>query len=120
MNGRAKLLQRYRGRCAYCGAELQATTVTVDHVIPRSKGGIRSKKNTKPSCRFCNMTKSDLSVKEFRNKLMELFKVDTEEGKRVRNKYNLDGGKVVFYYEKLFKVIAKEQNDSKAAWSALL
>src|SRR4051794_20774011 len=42
--------------CQYCGAR---TTLTVDHVIPRSKGGLSTWENIVASCAPCNRRKGD-------------------------------------------------------------
>ena len=42
--------------CQYCGSR---TTLTVDHVIPRSKGGASSWENIVASCAPCNRRKGD-------------------------------------------------------------
>ena len=43
-------------QCQYCGAR---TSLTVDHVIPRSKGGDSSWDNIVASCAPCNRRKGD-------------------------------------------------------------
>jgi 5-methylcytosine-specific restriction endonuclease McrA len=47
--------------CQYCGAR---TTLTVDHVIPRSKGGSSSWENIVASCAPCNRRKGDRLPKQ--------------------------------------------------------
>ena len=42
--------------CQYCGAR---SNLTVDHVIPRSKGGLSSWENIVASCAPCNRRKGD-------------------------------------------------------------
>jgi hypothetical protein len=42
--------------CAYCG---RAHPTTLDHVIPRAKGGDQSRKNLIGACGACNLEKSD-------------------------------------------------------------
>jgi 5-methylcytosine-specific restriction endonuclease McrA len=42
--------------CQYCGAR---SNLTVDHVIPRSKGGVSSWDNIVASCAPCNRRKGD-------------------------------------------------------------
>ena len=44
--------------CQYCGTR---TTLTVDHVIPRSKGGASSWENIVASCAPCNRRKGDMT-----------------------------------------------------------
>lgn len=48
--------------CAYCGAE---TKLTVEHVVPVSKGGRTNKSNVIPACRSCNSSKQDKDMIEW-------------------------------------------------------
>ena len=52
---RRGVLVRDRHRCAYCGSR----ATTVDHVVPRSKGGSDSWLNTVASCAEDNHRKAD-------------------------------------------------------------
>jgi len=45
----------YRNRCAYCGRK---RPLTMDHVIPVSKGGAHTAANIVPACQSCNSSKS--------------------------------------------------------------
>ncbi|MFV0493900.1 HNH endonuclease [Mycobacterium sp.] len=57
---RAALMQRDRFRCAYCGAGAD----TVDHVVPRSRGGGHSWENCVACCSTCNHRKGDKLLSE--------------------------------------------------------
>ena len=57
---RAALMHRDRFRCAYCGAKAD----TVDHVIPRSRGGAHSWENCVAACSGCNHRKADRLLSE--------------------------------------------------------
>ncbi|WP_232211855.1 HNH endonuclease, partial [Saccharomonospora halophila] len=57
---RAGLMHRDRFRCAYCGARAE----TVDHVVPRSRGGAHSWQNCVACCTRCNHRKADRSLAE--------------------------------------------------------
>lgn len=48
------LCDRYDNRCACCGAQ---SPLTVDHVIPVSRGGANTLENAQPLCRSCNSSK---------------------------------------------------------------
>lgn len=61
------------GRCAYCGKVL-SDDATIDHIIPRSKGGGNNLDNLLPSCRSCNTSKGVKSLEEFR--FWRTFKVN--------------------------------------------
>ena len=54
---RAKLLAE-DPCCRYCGVELHQRRATLDHVIPRSRGGPNAISNLRISCKFCNMAKA--------------------------------------------------------------
>ncbi|MGZ4557579.1 MAG: HNH endonuclease, partial [Mycobacteriaceae bacterium] len=47
---RAALMHRDRFRCAYCGGRAE----TIDHVVPRSRGGAHSWENCVACCAHCN------------------------------------------------------------------
>lgn len=57
---RRAVFARDGGRCAYCG--LPATSI--DHVIPRSKGGGHTWDNVVASCGRCNHVKADRVISE--------------------------------------------------------
>lgn len=43
------------GHCAYCGATLTLTELTLDHVLPKSLGGTNAIDNLVGSCQPCNV-----------------------------------------------------------------
>lgn len=47
-------------RCQYCGAGAEC----LDHVIPRSKGGVHTWENVVACCRACNARKADFNLLE--------------------------------------------------------
>jgi len=57
---RAALMHRDRYRCAYCGARAE----TIDHVVPRSRGGLHTWDNCVASCARCNHRKADRLLSE--------------------------------------------------------
>ena len=57
------VLKRDQYRCTYCGADLLATLDTflsavVDHVTPRSRGGVDHRSNMATACFACDRIKS--------------------------------------------------------------
>jgi 5-methylcytosine-specific restriction endonuclease McrA len=49
------------GTCHYCGRRVGFKNLTMDHVIPLSRGGRSTKGNLVPCCKECNTAKkSDL------------------------------------------------------------
>lgn len=57
-------------RCQYCGKELPSNELTIDHVLPRSKGGHFKWENVVSSCLGCNAQKSDRTPEEARMPLL--------------------------------------------------
>lgn len=45
--------------CVYCHKPLLLSEMTLDHVMPRSKGGRSTNKNLVSACRTCNEAKAD-------------------------------------------------------------
>jgi 5-methylcytosine-specific restriction endonuclease McrA len=62
---RRAVFARDGGRCAYCGA----AATSIDHVVPRSRGGQHVWENVVASCGKCNHTKADRHVAELGWKL---------------------------------------------------
>ena len=52
-----KILQAHKSRCYWCKTKLKASAVTMDHVVPLSKGGQHTKENVVPACQHCNSSK---------------------------------------------------------------
>jgi 5-methylcytosine-specific restriction endonuclease McrA len=57
---RAGVLRRDGRRCAYCGKRAD----TIDHVVPRSRGGAHTWDNCVAACRLCNSRKADRLIEE--------------------------------------------------------
>lgn len=78
---RMKLLRvhaREGGRCFYCGVHVNLHTVeslatrwpdpraaTLDHIVPRSRGGGNTDGNVVLACRGCNERRSDMPAADF-------------------------------------------------------
>lgn len=58
---RRELLRRDNHICQYCGA---TRNLTIDHVIPRSKGGLHTWDNVVTACGTCNSQKGDRLLSE--------------------------------------------------------
>ena len=58
-----ELVSDYGGRCAYCNQE--SDKLTVDHVVPLSRGGTNDISNILPACRSCNSKKNNKSLLAF-------------------------------------------------------
>lgn len=88
----------HNGKCGYCGKKLKRSwrhvysqsAFTIDHIVPKSKGGTSAYENLMPCCRKCNFLKGNKSLKEFRKILNTDFYFErrhkNENGQRDVNK----------------------------------
>ena len=58
--------------CQYCGKSAREAQLNIDHVLPRSKGGVTCWENVVAACTACNQTKKDLLLHKTRLKLARL------------------------------------------------
>jgi 5-methylcytosine-specific restriction endonuclease McrA len=58
------ILELYGNSCAYCG---KPGKMTVDHVVPVSRGGGTTPDNVVPACKSCNSSKGARTPQEWRN-----------------------------------------------------
>jgi CRISPR/Cas system Type II protein with McrA/HNH and RuvC-like nuclease domain len=70
----SELYQRYDGECQYCGCETEINVIdgvheersaTLDHIVPRCRGGTKDDLNAILSCADCNRRKANLPVGVF-------------------------------------------------------
>jgi 5-methylcytosine-specific restriction endonuclease McrA len=62
---RRAVFHRDASTCVYCGG----SATSIDHVVPRSRGGTHTWDNVVAACRRCNHTKADRSLAELGWKL---------------------------------------------------
>lgn len=63
---RTNVLARDEFECQYCGVELTSKEATLDHVVPRSKGGKTTWQNLVVACGVCNRKKGGRTPSEAR------------------------------------------------------
>ena len=63
---RNRIYKRDGYECVYCGSHRD---LTLDHVIPKSRGGANTWTNLVTSCQKCNLKKADRTPEEARMKL---------------------------------------------------
>lgn len=66
---RRNLFKRDRFTCQYCGAQPGPEELTIEHVLPRSRGGLSSWENCVLACVACNKRKADRTPPEARMEL---------------------------------------------------
>lgn len=63
MTKREKILQRDGFACLRCGAR---QNLTLDHIIPKSRGGTNCQRNLQTLCGGCNKAKGNKNCKDYR------------------------------------------------------
>ena len=89
---RFNIYARDRNTCQYCGARFSRSELNIDHVVPRSRGGLSTWENVVCSCHACNRRKGGRNPEEARMKLLRRprrpewtpFMVETFSLKRYR------------------------------------
>src|ERR1035438_9882873 len=61
---RKNILLRDRNSCQYCGVVLPSSELTLDHVVPRSRGGNSTWENLVACCHACNRRKGNRMLGE--------------------------------------------------------
>ena len=56
--------------CQYCGTKMKSDELTLDHIIPKSRGGKSSWENMVSCCKPCNWKKDDRTPEEWGVKLL--------------------------------------------------
>src|SRR5690606_18574429 len=67
---RRNLFARDGHQCQYCGRRFPASQLSIDHVLPKSRGGTTTWENVVCSCVRCNTMKGGRTPQEARMKLM--------------------------------------------------
>jgi 5-methylcytosine-specific restriction endonuclease McrA len=79
---RIKVYEKFNGKCAYCGRDIEFKEMQVDHYYPQCNTGyaktfgidINSFDNLMPSCRRCNHYKRAELPEHFRTQMKTLHK----------------------------------------------
>jgi 5-methylcytosine-specific restriction enzyme A len=54
-----------KAECHYCGSPTPSRELTMDHIVPLSRGGKSTKGNLVPACKICNTKKKQLLPMEW-------------------------------------------------------
>lgn len=63
---RTNIWLRDKGKCVYCNHDVETSSLTFDHVIPKAKGGMTNWMNIVCACVACNVRKADKLPKEIK------------------------------------------------------
>lgn len=62
---RRSIVRTYGSSCVYCGVFITGKRLTLDHVVPKAKGGSDRIENLRPCCPECNQSKRDRTPEEW-------------------------------------------------------
>ena len=80
---RTNVYRRDRNTCQFCGKKFQTEDLTLDHVVPKSKGGQMTWTNIVLACTPCNNKKGNKTLAEAKLKLIrQPFQPSAEDLKR--------------------------------------
>ena len=64
---RQSIFESWEWKCAYCNKELDTKSATIDHIVPKYKGGHNVKSNMICSCSKCNRSKGSVLLEDWYN-----------------------------------------------------
>lgn len=67
---RENIFHRDNNICTYCGNSFNKSELTIDHIVPKSRGGTNDWKNIITSCKPCNGKKADKTPNEANMKML--------------------------------------------------
>jgi HNH endonuclease len=67
---RHAVVKRDNNECQYCAKKIVRADVTIDHILPKSRGGGNSFLNCVVACKACNCKKSNNTPEEVGMKLL--------------------------------------------------
>jgi 5-methylcytosine-specific restriction endonuclease McrA len=68
-----------KGACHYCGRMFAPQELTMDHIVPVSRGGRTTKGNVVACCKECNNAKKQLLPMEWEDRLHRFGQTPSEE-----------------------------------------
>ena len=64
---RQSIFESWEWKCAYCDKEVDIKSATIDHIVPKYKGGHNVKSNMVCSCSKCNRSKGSVLLEDWYN-----------------------------------------------------
>ena len=62
---RESIFESWDWKCAYCDKQLDACNATIDHIVPKHKGGHNTRSNLACACTNCNKSKGSQHVFDY-------------------------------------------------------
>lgn len=64
---RLHIFEAWDFKCCYCGSQLNPDTATIDHILPKHKGGHNVRSNMSCCCSSCNRSKGSTLLVDWYN-----------------------------------------------------
>lgn len=74
MSKKQAVYASYNGKCAICGKYVKFKRMSIDHIVPYSRGGTDDLNNLQLTCKSCNSVKSYLTMQELYEKILDISK----------------------------------------------
>lgn len=114
---RLKLINKKKV-CFYCGIKVNKETGTIDHFMPKSKGGNNKKENIKLACMNCNTTKNNMHPEKWMTILPLLLLIKYMQMDKIKKnmwrKHNPHIFDKTTISKKEIKLICEQQKDYKS------
>ena len=77
------ILEKTGGVCARCGKPITTEKVTIDHFVPKYRGGGDDERNLLPLCKNCNKQKGSrvVTIEEYYPFLKSTYRLEADEYK---------------------------------------
>ena len=86
MSKKVKLADLFGWQCYWCECDLSIEGSTLDHLIPKSRGGSNSLENLRLTCRSCNQSRGN-SLYPLKNFSLEVK--NAAKDSRVKHRHSL-------------------------------
>ena len=67
------IFESWDWKCAYCDEKLKEDTATIDHIIPKFKGGHSTRSNMCCACSNCNRLKGSTSLNDWYTPIYDYY-----------------------------------------------
>ena len=93
------ILKKTGGLCAKCGKPLTLEKTTIDHLIPKYRGGTDELSNLIPMCKHCNKQKGSRIVEEGELPYIEPFYCSENMAELKRRIENIEAGRNIHEHD---------------------
>ena len=114
------LYMRDRLICAYCGDKLLPMKATIDHIYPKSRGGLNIWENAVTACKPCNHFKADRTPEEAAMQLLYVPYVPTLAEKFILKNRHVLADQMTFLEAKVDKKSRLRGSDGKIHMSCFM